>query len=110
MILFDTLSDVEEWASQHGGLDAVNEALASGAFGQNPQTIRTAIRYVEREELRIAERLIRDDKRQQSVSAAEHFARAAKRSAHEAFISRWVAIASAAIALVAAVIVTGRWF
>lgn len=110
MISFNTLSDVDEWASQHGGLDAVNEALASGAFGKNPQTIRTAIRYVEREELRIAERLIREEKRQVSVSAAEQFARAAQRSAREASLSRWVAIASAAIAVAAALIVTGRWF
>ena len=110
MILFQTLSDVEDWASQHGGLEAVNESLASGAFGQNAQTIRTAIRYVEREELRIADRLIREDKRQQSVSAAEQSARAAQRSAREASLSRWVAIASAGIALVAALIATGRWF
>ena len=99
MISFDTISDVEAWASQHGGVEAVNDALAKGAFGANPHTIRTAIRYVEREELKIAERLNREAGRTRATSAAEQFARAAQQSARDAYISRWIAIVCAVIAL-----------
>ena len=59
----DTISDVEAWARDHGGLEAVKEALARGVFGNNAQSIRTAIRYVEREELKIAERLNKENRR-----------------------------------------------
>lgn len=103
MVTFDTISDVEAWARQHGGLDAVNEALARGAFGQDAQSIRTAIRYVEREELKIAERLGIEDRRGRASTSAEQFAHAARRSAHQALISRWIAIVAALIAVGAAV-------
>ena len=49
---FETISDVER-GQQHGGLAAVNEALARGTFGSNAQSIRTAIRYIQREQLKI---------------------------------------------------------
>lgn len=103
MISFDTISDVEAWARQHGGLDAVNDALARGAFGTDAQTIRTAIRYVEREELKIAEKLNREDRRGRAASAAEQFAQAAQRSAREAYVSRWLAIVAALVAVLAAI-------
>jgi Arc/MetJ-type ribon-helix-helix transcriptional regulator len=101
---FDTLSEVEAWAKVNGGLDAVNEALATGAFGTDAQSIRTALRYVEREELKIAERLDRDGRRERAMSAAEISAQAAQRSAREAYVSRWIAIAAAIIAVLAVVI------
>jgi uncharacterized membrane protein YccC len=103
MVTFDTISDVEAWAKQHGGLVAVNEALARGAFGHDAQSIRTAIRYVEREELKIAERLGLEDRRGRASTSAEQAAQAAQRSAHEALISRWIAIVAALVALGAAV-------
>lgn len=104
MVSFDTISDVEAWARDHGGVEAVNEALARGAFGTNAQSIRTAIRYVEREELKIAEKLSREDRRGRALSAAELSAQAAQRSARDAYISRWIAIAAAIIAVLAVVI------
>ena len=103
MVTFDTISDVEAWAKQHGGLVAVNEALARGAFGSDAQSIRTAIRYVEREELKIAERLGIEDRRGRASTSAEEAAKAAQRSAQQASVSRWVAIAAALIAIGAAV-------
>lgn len=103
-ISFSTISDVEAWAQQHGGLDAVNEALARGTFGQDAQSIRTAIRYVEREELKIAEKLSREDRRGRATSAIEQLVRSAQRSAHEANVSRWIAIVAAVIALLAAIV------
>ncbi len=103
MISFDTLSDVEAWARENGGLDAVNEAIARGAFGTNAQSIRTALRYVEREELKIADRLGREGRRERATSAAELSARAAQRSAREAYVSRWIAIVAALIAVAAVV-------
>lgn len=103
MVTFDTISDVEAWARQHGGLDAVNDALARGAFGRDAQSIRTAIRYVEREELKIAEKLTRGDRRGRAMSSAELFAQAAKRSAREAYVSRWIAVAAALVAVLAVV-------
>lgn len=103
MVIFDTISDVEAWARQHGGLDAVNDALARGAFGQDAQSIRTAIRYVEREELKIAERLGIEDKRGRATTSAEQYAHAARQSAREASFSRWIAIVAALIAVGAAI-------
>lgn len=103
MVTFDTISDVEAWARQHGGLIAVNEALARGAFGEDAQSIRTAIRYVEREELKIAERLGIEDKRGRASTSAEQAARSAQRSARQASISRWIAIVAALIAVAASV-------
>lgn len=103
MVTFDTISDVEAWARQHGGLEAVNTALAHGVFGQDAQTIRTAIRYIEREELKIAEKLGIEDRRGHASSSAEQFAHAARRSAREASISRWIAIVAALTAIVAAI-------
>lgn len=103
MVTFDTISDVEAWARQHGGLDGVNDALARGAFGQDAQSIRTAIRYVEREELKIAQRLGIEDTRTRAMSSAEQFAHAAQRSARAAAISRWVAIIAALAAISAAI-------
>ena len=103
MVTFDTISDVEAWARQHGGLEAVNDALARGAFGQDAQSIRTAIRYVEREELKIAERLGIEDTRARATTSAEQFALSAQRSAREAGISRWVAIIAALAAIAAAI-------
>lgn len=103
MVSFETISDVEAWAKEHGGLVAVNEALARGAFGHDAQSIRTAIRYVEREELKIAEKLGLDDRRGRALTSAERAALAAQRSAHEAQISRWIAIVAALIAVGAAV-------
>ena len=102
MVTFETTSDVEAWARQHGGLDAVNDALARGAFGHDAQSIRTAIRYVEREELKIAERLGIEDRRGRATTSAEQFMDAAQRSAQEALISRWIAIVAALIAIAAA--------
>lgn len=102
MSSFNTLSDVEAWAKENGGLDAVNEALARGVFGTDAQSIRTALRYVEREELKIAERLNRDGRRSQATSAAEVSAHAARSSAREAYVSRWIAIVAALIAVLAA--------
>jgi len=99
MANFDTISDVEAWAKQHGGLVAVNEALARGTFGNDAQSIRTAIRYVEREELKIAERLGIEDRRGRATTSAEQAAEVARRSAHQASISRWIAIAAALIAV-----------
>jgi hypothetical protein len=99
MVTFDTISDVEAWAREHGGLDGVNDALARGAFGQDAQSIRTAIRYVEREELKIAERLGIEDRRGRATTSAEQFAQAARQSAHEASFSRWIAIVAALIAV-----------
>ncbi|HVE90381.1 MAG TPA: hypothetical protein VNA44_11860, partial [Burkholderiaceae bacterium] len=87
----------------HGGLDAVNEALARGAFGEDAQSIRTAIRYVEREELKIAEKLGIEDRRGRATSSAEEFANVARRSASEASLSRWIAIVAALVAVVAAI-------
>ena len=98
---FETVSDVEHWASQHGGVDAVNSALSTGAFGTNPHTIRTAIRYVEREELRIAQRRERDERRTHAISEAEQAAQAAQRSARQASISRWISVVCAVIAVAA---------
>lgn len=103
MPTFDTISDVDAWAKEHGGVEAVNEALARGAFGHDAQSIRTAIRYVEREELKIAERLEREDRRGRVTSAAEQVLQATRRSAREAYISRWIAIAAALIAVLAAI-------
>ena len=103
MVSFETISDVEAWAKQHGGLVAVNEALARGAFGDDAQSIRTAIRYVEREELKIAEKLGIEDRRGRALTSAERAMLAAQRSAHEALISRWIAIVAALIAVGAAV-------
>ena len=103
MVTFDTISDVEAWARQHGGLIAVNEALARGAFGNDAQSIRTAIRYVEREELKIAERLGIEDRRGRASTSAEEAAQAAQRSAQQALVSRWIAIGAALIAIGAAV-------
>lgn len=100
---FDTLSDVEAWARQHGGLAAVNEALARGTFGTNPQAIRTALRYVEREELKIAEQMERGNRHQRAIDSAEKFARAAERSASAASAYRWIAIAAALVAVLAAI-------
>lgn len=108
MVSFNTISDVEAWAREHGGLDAVNEALARGAFGTNAQSIRTAIRYVEREELKIAEKLTRDDRRGRAMSSAELSALAARRSAREAYISRWIAIVAAIIAVLAVIFTLNR--
>ena len=99
---FNTLSEVEAWAKENGGLDAVNEALARGVFGSDAQSIRTALRYVEREELKIAERLNRDGRRSLATSAAEISAHAASRSAREAYVSRWIAVGAALVAVVAA--------
>lgn len=104
MLNFDTISDVEAWARQHGGLEAVNDALARGAFGQNAQTVRTAIRYVEREELKIADRLGIEDRRGRASTSAEQFAHAAQRSARAAGVSRWIAIIAALTAVVAAIL------
>jgi len=104
---FDTLSDVEAWAKQHGGLSAVNEALARGTFGTNPQSIRTAIRYVEREELKIAQLVDRENRRQRAADAAEKFALHAQRSARDAVVSRWISIGSALVAVLAAM---AAWF
>ncbi len=104
MVSFDTISDVEAWARDHGGVEAVNEALARGAFGTNAQSIRTAIRYVEREELKIAEKLGREDRRGRALSAAELSAQAAQRSARDAYISRWIAIVAAIVAVLAAIV------
>ena len=101
---FDTISDVEAWAREHGGLTAVNEALARGAFGNNVQSLRTAIRYVEREELKIAEKMGIEDKRGRASTSAEQFAQAARLSAYQAAISRWIAIVAALIAVVAAIL------
>ncbi len=101
MVNFDTISDVEAWAKQHGGLVAVNEALARGAFGDDAQSIRTAIRYVEREELKIAERLGIEDRRGRASTSAEQAAHAALQSARQASISRWVAIIAAVVAVAA---------
>ena len=103
MVTFDTISDVEAWARQHGGLEGVNDALARGAFGQDAQSIRTAIRYVEREELKIAGKLGLEDRRGRASTSAEQFAQAARRSAREASISRWIAIVAALLAIVAAI-------
>ena len=103
MVTFDTISDVEAWAGQHGGLEAVNDALARGAFGHDAQSIRTAIRFVEREELKIAERLGIEDTRTRATTSAEQFAHAARRSARQASISRWVAIIAALVAIAAAI-------
>ena len=100
---FETISDVEAWARQHGGLAAVNEALARGTFGSNAQSIRTAIRYVEREELKIAEKLDREGRRHHAIDAAEEFARAAERSAAAASGYRWIAIGAALVAILAAI-------
>jgi len=100
---FETISDVEAWAKQHGGLAAVNEAIARGTFGSNAQSIRTAIRYVEREELKIAEKLDREGRRHHAIDAAEEFARAAERSAADASAYRWVAIVAAVVAALAAI-------
>jgi Arc/MetJ-type ribon-helix-helix transcriptional regulator len=104
MVAFDTISDVEAWAREHGGLEAVNEALARGEFGTNAQSIRTAIRYVEREELKIAERLSRENRRERALTAVELSAQAAQRSARDAHISRWIAIVAAIIAVLALII------
>ena len=104
MVSFDTISDVEAWAREHGGLEAVNEALARGEFGTNAQSIRTAIRYVEREELKIAERLRRENRRERALTAVELSAQAAQRSARDAHISRWIAIIAAIIAVLALII------
>lgn len=104
----NTLSEVEAWAAENGGLDAVNEALARGAFGTDAQSIRTALRYVEREELKIAERLNRDGRRERASSAAEIAAQAARRSAREASISRWIAIVAALISILAAIFIVRR--
>ena len=103
MVTFDTISDVEAWAKQHGGLVAVNEALARGTFGNDAQSIRTAIRYVEREELKIAVRLGIEDRRGSASTSAEQAAQSAQRSAHQASISRWIAIVAALIAVAATV-------
>ena len=103
---FETVSDVEEWASQHGGVDAVNEALSSGAFGTNPHTIRTAIRYVEREEHRIAQRREREERRERAISAAERAAQAAELSARQASVSRWISIVCAVIVVCAVAYLT----
>lgn len=103
MSVFNTLSDVETWARENGGLDAVNEALASGAFGTDAQSIRTALRYVEREELKISERLTRDDRREKTRSVVETATQAAQRSAREAYLSRWIAIIAALVAVLAAI-------
>ena len=45
MASFQTISDVEAWAQQHGGLEAVNDALAArrSATTRNDSD---AIRYV----------------------------------------------------------------
>ena len=104
MVSFDTISDVEAWAREHGGLEAVNEALARGEFGSNAQSIRTAIRYVEREELKIAERLSRENRRERALTAVELSAQAAQRSARDAYISRWIAIVAVIIAVLALII------
>jgi Arc/MetJ-type ribon-helix-helix transcriptional regulator len=104
MVSFDTISDVEAWARERGGVEAVNEALARGAFGTNAQSIRTAIRYVEREELKIAERLSRQDRRERALTAVELSAQAAQRSARDAYISRWIAIVAVIIAVLAVII------
>ncbi len=101
MVSFDTISDVEAWARQHGGLDAVNEALAGGTFGQDTQTIRTAIRYVEREELKIAQKLGIEDRRGRALTTAELAANAAQRSARAAAVACWIAVAAAVIAVFA---------
>ena len=103
MATFSTISDVEAWAREHGGLDAVNVALAHGAFGHDAQSIRTAIRYVEREELKIAEKLGIEDRRGRAATSAEQFAHAAQRSAREALLSRWIAVVAALVAIVAAI-------
>lgn len=103
MASFNTISDVEAWASEHGGVAAVNEALARGAFGTDAQSIRTAIRYVEREELKIAEKAARDDRRGRAMSSAELSAQAAQRSARAAYISRWIAIVAALVAVLAVI-------
>lgn len=108
LVSFNTISDVEAWARDHGGLDAVNEALARGAFGTNAQSIRTAIRYVEREELKIAEKLTRDDHRGRAMSSAELSAKAAERSAREAYISRWIAVVAALVAVLAVIFTLTR--
>ena len=108
MVSFDTISDVEAWAREHGGLEAINEALARGEFGTNAQSIRTAIRYVEREELKIAEKLSRRDRRERALTAVELSAQAAQRSARDAYISRWIAIVAAIIAVLALIIAAIR--
>ena len=100
MASFQTISDVEAWAQQHGGLEAVNDALARGVFGNDAQSIRTAIRYVEREELKIAEKLNRG----RAMDSADMAAKAAQRSARQALISSWVAVIAAIIAVVAVVL------
>ena len=107
---FETISDVEAWARQHGGLAAVNEALARGTFGSNAQSIRTAIRYIEREELKIAEKLDRDGRHNHAIDAAEEFARAAERSAAAASAYRWIALGAALVAMLTALmtVVQGR--
>jgi Arc/MetJ-type ribon-helix-helix transcriptional regulator len=104
MVSFSTISDVEAWAREHGGLDGVNDALGRGAFGQDAQTIRTAIRYIEREELKIAEKLSRENRRGEATSVIEQLVQSAQRSAREANVSRWIAIVAALIALLAAVL------
>ena len=106
MASFETVSDVEAWASQHGGVDAVNEALSTGAFGSNPHTIRTAIRYVEREEHRIAQRREREQRRERAISEAERAAQAAELSARQALVSRWISIVCAVIAVAAVAYMT----
>ena len=108
MASFQTTSEVDAWARQHGGLEAVSEALAKGEFGPDPQSIRTAIRFVEREELKIAERERRRDRRARSLDTAELLAMQAQRYARQAYISRWIAIAAASIAVTAVVVVLLR--
>ena len=104
MALFETTADVEAWAQQHGGLEAVNEALARGLFGNDAQSIRTAIRYVEREELKIAEK----QNRGRAMDSAEIAAKAAQRSARQALVSSWIAVIAAIIAVVAVVLLAIR--
>jgi hypothetical protein len=68
------------------------------------RSILTAIRYVEREELKIPEKLGLEDRRGRAMSAAELSAQAAQRSARVAYVSQWIAIAAAIIAVLAVVI------
>lgn len=110
MQTFNSVDDVQTWARSHGGIEGVREALASGTFGSSSQSIRMALLFVEREELKIAGRSQNKDKARLApgLSTAERIADAIEKSAREAYICRWLASTAIVVAVFALILAVLR--
>ena len=91
------MSEVAAWAKVNGGLAGVHRAIANGTLGNDPQSIRMALHYIEREELVLAQKRARDA----NLKVTEGAADTARKYALYAAISCAIAVASAIVAVLA---------